>query len=58
MNNIFLQIASFTHPGNDLAHFLMTSTTSEFRKNNLVNKYLILTSTLQRLASFRPRCNF
>ena len=31
------QIVSYTHPGNDLAHFLMTCTTPGFRKEHLVS---------------------
>ena len=30
-----LQIMAYVQPGNDLAHFLMTSTTPELRKNHL-----------------------
>ena len=36
------QIASYTHPGNDLAHFLMTSTTTKFRNEHLVIRFVLM----------------
>jgi hypothetical protein len=43
------QLSAFTHPGNDLAYFLQTSTTPEFRAEHLDSVFKGYFETLHRV---------
>ena len=49
------QFAGFCHPGNDLAHFFLNSTTGEFRRNNLQDLLRLYYDRLQAVAALNGK---